>query len=97
MRQIAVRRKPVVSVINCPRNTCNLEEVLELAANEAKVVEDEFQTKADDISSNTDDERIPEVTPRRSARLNQKLDYNLLNESGEKTYKETRADGGGRR
>ena len=70
---------------------------MELAANDVKVVDDEDQTKADVISSNTDDERIPEVTPRRSARLNQKLDYNLLNESGERTYKETGAEGRGRR
>ena len=93
-RQIAIRRKPGVTVINCPRNTCNLEEVLELAANDVQVVDDEDQTKADVIS---DDDRIPEVTPRRSERLNQKLDYNLLNESGERTYKETGAEGRGRR
>ena len=81
-----------------------MEEALELAAED--INEDEDQTRPDDVQNilpNKTGEieipEVPEVTPRRSARLERirNLDYNLLNKSGERTYKETGIERGGRR
>ena len=103
IRKNAMRRRPGRSVITCPRNTCNLDEALELAAGEDSNI---HELDADDPrSNNTGDEgdgmvaqvvdgeivvdTEHEVTPRRSARLKYALDYYSLNEAGERKYKGT--------
>ena len=111
IRKNALRRRPGRSVIICPRNTCNLNEALELVAVEdlntheldagdprGKNTEDEVDGIMPQVADDeTEADTEHEVTPRRSARLKYALDYYSLNEAGERKYKGTSGGGEERR
>ena len=85
-RQNAIR-KPRQTVIACPRNTCNLDEELDSAEDRMKVDDDPHEEEL------FDEDVVAKITPRRSARLQHHLDYSLMNESGERVFKDPRREG----